>query len=104
MMQHRLTCLAFSILLVGIMGMAVAAQPPTDLHLVGDHWTAWDPPATYPEGAELYVIEKGDTLWDLSNRFYGDPYLWPQLWERNQYVLDAHWIYPGDRRADDGCR
>ena len=26
----------------------------------------------------------------------GDPYLWPQIWERNQYVLDAHWIYPGD--------
>jgi hypothetical protein len=96
MMQHRLTCLAFSILLLGILGMAVAAQPPKDLHLVGDHWTAWDPPATYPEGSEIYVIEKGDTLWDLSNRFYGDPYLWPQLWERNQYVLDAHWIYPGD--------
>jgi hypothetical protein len=66
------------------------------LKLVGDHWTAWDPPAMIEEGAEVHVIERGDTLWDLAARFYGDPYLWPQLWERNQYILDAHWIYPGD--------
>ena len=39
---------------------------------------------------------RGDTLWDLANHYYGDPYLWPQLWEQNRYVLDAHWIYPGD--------
>jgi hypothetical protein len=49
-----------------------------------------------PEGAEVYTIVRGDTLWDLAGRFYGDVYLWPQLWERNQYILDAHWIYPGD--------
>jgi len=72
-----------------------ADVPPRDLHLVGDHWTAWDPPAP-PAGAEVHVIERGDTLWDLAGRFYSDPYLWPQLWEQNQYVLDAHWIYPGD--------
>ena len=78
-------------------GLAVAHDdPPTNLHLEGDHWTAWDPPDEYPEGAELYIIERGDTLWDLAAEFLGDPYLWPQLWERNQYILDAHWIYPGD--------
>lgn len=73
-----------------------ADQPPTDLHLVGDHWTAWTPPESFPEGATVYTIVRGDTLWDLAARFYGDPYLWPQLWEQNRYVLDAHWIYPGD--------
>jgi len=72
-----------------------ADVPPRDLHLVGDHWTAWDPPVP-PEGSEVHVIVRGDTLWDLAGQFYGDPYLWPQLWEQNQYVLDAHWIYPGD--------
>ncbi|HEV3075391.1 MAG TPA: LysM peptidoglycan-binding domain-containing protein, partial [Thermoanaerobaculia bacterium] len=49
-----------------------------------------------PAGTEIYVIVHGDTLWDLAKRFYGNPYLWPQLWEKNQYILDAHWIYPGD--------
>jgi hypothetical protein len=26
----------------------------------------------------------------------GDPFLWPQVWDENRYVLDSHWIYPGD--------
>ena len=78
-------------------GRAVADDtPPRDLHLVGDHWTAWQPPTDFPEGATVYTIVRGDTLWDLAQRYYGDPYLWPQLWEQNRYILDAHWIYPGD--------
>lgn len=77
-------------------GTAAAERPPQNLHLVGDHWTAWEPPASLPPDAEVYIIAPGDTLWDLAARFYGDPYLWPQLWEGNRYILDAHWIYPGD--------
>lgn len=72
-----------------------AEQPPSDLHFVDGHWTAWNPPVP-PPGAEVHVIRSGDTLWQLAARFYGDPYLWPQLWEQNRYILDAHWIYPGD--------
>jgi hypothetical protein len=70
-------------------------NPPRELSLRGDHWTAWEPPPS-EEGAEIYLIQRGDTLWDLAARFFGDAYLWPQLWERNTYILDAHWIYPGD--------
>jgi hypothetical protein len=72
-----------------------ADRPPQDLHQVGDHWTAWNPPEP-PADTQVHVVAKGDTLWDLAAHYYGNPYLWPQLWERNQYVLDAHWIYPGD--------
>jgi hypothetical protein len=91
---------SFSCLLAALALAAGAAsadtRPPQDLHLVGDHWTPWEPPTSFPEGAEVYTIVPGDTLWDLSGRYFGDPYLWPQLWEANRYILDAHWIYPGD--------
>jgi hypothetical protein len=92
----------FSVYLLGVaLGVCAASdafaadRPPSDLHLVGDHWTAWNPPVP-PEGVQVYTIVRGDTLWDLANRFLGNPYLWPQIWELNQYILDAHWIYPGD--------
>ncbi len=83
-----------------VLPTAVAANdaPPRDLQWHGDHWSAWNAP-TPPEDARVHVIQAGDTLWDLAGRFYGDPYLWPQLWEQNQYILDAHWIYPGDPLA-----
>ena len=70
-----------------------STRPPTNLKLVGDHWTAWDPPAA---GPDAYVIQKGDTLWDLAGQWLGDPFLWPQVWDENRYILDSHWIYPGD--------
>jgi hypothetical protein len=80
--------------------LAVAAQtvapPPQPLHLVGDHWTPYDPPTEFPDNAMVHIIIKGDTLWDLAAHYLGDPFLWPQIWERNPYIKDSHWIYPGD--------
>lgn len=86
--------LVVSSLLVASAALA-ADTPPKTLHQVGDHWTAWDPPTPAP-GTTPYIIVRGDTLWDLAQKNNGNPYLWPQLWERNQYIKDAHWIYPGD--------
>lgn len=87
-----------ALLLAGLAAPALVAddRPPAQLHLVGDHWTAWDPPTTFPEGAQVHIVVAGDTLWDLAAKNLGNPYLWPQIWEKNQYVLDSHWIYPGD--------
>jgi hypothetical protein len=83
------------IALIGIAALAAhaATSPPTNLKQVGDHWTAWDPPQA---GPDAYIIQKGDTLWDLAGTWFGDPFLWPQIWDENRYVLDSHWIYPGD--------
>ena len=77
-------------------GAEAASNPPRNLHQVGDHWTAWQPPASLPEGSQVHIIQRGDTLWDLAAQFFGNPYLWPQIWELNRYIEDAHWIYPGD--------
>lgn len=75
-----------------------STHPPRELHKVGDHWTPYNPPdpSTYPAGAKTYTIKQGDTLWALAKQFYTNAYLWPQLWEANTWVTDAHWIYPGD--------
>src|ERR1051325_1168050 len=75
-----------------------SSHPPRELHRVGDHFTAYNPPdpASYPPNAKTYAIKQGDTLWALAKQFYGNAYLWPQLWESNTWITDAHWIYPGD--------
>src|SRR5512140_2858142 len=88
------------LLALPVIGFAAEKQtrPPRELHKVGDHWTAYTPPdpATFPANAKTYTIAKGDTLWSLAKQFYSNAYLWPQLWEANTYITDAHWIYPGD--------
>lgn len=43
-----------------------------------------------------YTIKKGDTLWDLSQKFYNSQWDWPGLWELNQEIKNPHWIYPGN--------
>ena len=73
-----------------------ADRPPKGLHCAGDHWTAWNPP-TPAAGVPGPRRRQGRHPVGASpKKYHGDPYLWPQLWEKNQYVLDAHWIYPGD--------
>lgn len=45
---------------------------------------------------ETYIVEKGDTLWDISAIFLDQPWLWPKLWRLNPEINNPHLIYPGD--------
>jgi len=73
-------------------GVTAKVGPAT----IAPHWSKYKYPESVPEGAPYHIVEKGDTLWDLSRTYLGNPYLWPQIWDQNRYVTDAHWIYPGD--------
>ncbi len=50
-----------------------------------------------PGTPEQYVIQKGDTLWDLSQKFLNNPWYWPKIWSNNPYIENPHWIYPGNK-------
>jgi hypothetical protein len=55
-----------------------------------------DTVALKPDHPDRYVVQKGDTLWDISNRFLSDPWRWASVWKINEQVKNPHLIYPGD--------
>jgi hypothetical protein len=47
-----------------------------------------------------YDITRGDTLYDISKRLFGDARYWPKIWALNNgSILNPHLIRPGNRIA-----
>lgn len=57
--------------------------------------------------AQVHIVKKGDTLWDISAAYLGSPFEWPRLWRHNNRkdvinktgrgVENPDLIYPGQR-------
>ncbi|MFH1490667.1 MAG: LysM domain-containing protein, partial [Pseudomonadota bacterium] len=43
-----------------------------------------------------HKVEKGDTLWSICEKYYGDADLWPKLWQMNPFITNPHFLNPGD--------
>jgi hypothetical protein len=54
--------------------------------------------AAWAEDTEVvHTVKKGDTLWDISNKYLKTPWKWPLVWAENDKITNPHLIYPGDR-------
>ena len=47
---------------------------------------------------KYHEVNHNDTLWSISDRYYRNPLLWPDIYEKNQdKIYDADLILPGQR-------
>lgn len=47
--------------------------------------------------SELYQIRRGDTLWGVSETFFGDGNFWPKIWSVNNRIENPHLISSGNQ-------
>ena len=89
-------------------GDTTTAAPPPNVTVTnagpdspGSHGTNAILPDDAEGGAEtvpdIHLVRRGDTLWDLCNHYYQNPWAWPKVWSYNPQIANPHWIYPGDQ-------
>lgn len=54
-----------------------------------------------------HLVKRGDTLWDLARKYYGNSLEWRKIWNANKPMMvkrdkrnlrmPGHWIFPGQR-------
>ena len=49
------------------------------------------------EAPEEYVVELGDSLYDICDQLLDEPEYWPKLWALNPFIKNPHFVFPGTR-------
>jgi hypothetical protein len=76
--------------------LALAAVPLTWGVLAAQD-TTQAVPAAMTQVPTSHTVSPGETLWSISQMYFADPLLWPEIYRLNTSVIeDPHWIYPGE--------
>ncbi len=82
-MKRQLSAAFIVLACLGMLWLPLAAQQGNGPELRSDH-------------PDEYVVQPGDTLWDISQMFLIRPWEWPAIWQANPQVANPHLIFPGD--------
>lgn len=53
------------------------------------------PDPDFSRAPQTYTVRQGDTLWDITSTFLGNPWYWPKVWSMNGQIENPNWIEPG---------
>ena len=84
-------CKMKSYLKTGLMILIILSAVPLSIA------AAETPEKVNYETGFYYTVQEGDTLWELSRKFSGTPWQWPEMWKENDQIANPHRIYPGER-------
>ena len=83
-------------LAVGCAGPAEKAEEQPAPETQETTTTETAPVETTPAAMTSYEVNKGDSLWGISDKSYGNAYKWPLIYKANSAkIKDADLIYPG---------
>lgn len=82
-MKRQISAAFVLLLCLGLLWLPLSAQQDNGPELRSDH-------------PDEYVVQPGDTLWDISDMFLIRPWEWPAIWQANPQVENPHLIFPGD--------
>ncbi len=53
-------------------------------------------PALKADHPQEYIVQPGDTLWGIADKFLQKPWAWAELWASNPDIENPHQLFPGD--------